>query len=182
VKFILLLMLCLAAAVNAQTTNAPRTYFDAFNQTPDALLIRGMSIIGVLNNQINYPVEIRVERLSNEQTGKSIYAVGLRTKIGQATLVDYVDYDELDPLIRSIPLISQANTSVAPLDSFETVFRTRSGLSIAKVGKTTKTVISMTSGDVNAVRNQMAPFVLDDFERYMVAAKAKIDALAASGQ
>jgi hypothetical protein len=71
---------------------------------------------------------------------------------------------------------------VAPLDSFETVFRTRSGLSIAKVGKTTKTVISMTSGDVNAVRNQMAPFVLDDFERYMVAAKAKIDALAASGQ
>jgi hypothetical protein len=187
-RLILLLTLSFAAAAGAQTTttitttNAPRTYFDAFKATPDALLVRGMTAIGVLNNQIEYPVEIRIERLINQLSTNSAYAVCLRTKVGQVTQVDYIDYDELPALIQSVPLISQANTSIAPMDSFETVFHTRGGLTIAKIGKATKTVITMTSGDVNGVRNQMAPFVLDDFGRYLVAAKAKIDAIAASGQ
>ena len=68
-------MLGLAAAVEAQTTNAPRTWFDAFNATPDVLLTRGMSIIGKLDKQINYPVEIRVERLVSQQTTNAVYAV-----------------------------------------------------------------------------------------------------------
>ena len=181
-RLILLLILIPAAAVDAQTTNAPRTYFDAFNATPDALLIRGMTTIGALNSQISYPVEIRAERLTNPQTTNSVYAVSLRTKVARQTQIDYIDYDELDALIRSVPLISQANNSITPLDNFEAVFRTRSGLSIAKVGKGNKTVIAMTSGDVNGVRNQMAPFVLDDLGRYLVAAKAKLDTVAASGQ
>ena len=181
-KLILLLMLGLAAAVEAQSTNAPRTYFDAFNATPDVLLIRGMSIIGTLDKQVNYPVEIRVERLVNQATTNAVYAVCLRTKVGQTTLVDYIDYDELDAVIRSVPLISQASSSLTPMDNFEAVFRTRSGLSIAKVGKGNKIVIAMTSGDVNGARNQMAPFVLDDLGRYLVAAKAKLDTVAAGSQ
>jgi hypothetical protein len=68
------------------------------------------------------------------------------------------------------------------MDNFEAVFRTRSGLSIAKVGKGNKIVIAMTSGDVNGARNQMAPFVLDDLGRYLVAAKAKLDTVAAGSQ
>ncbi len=184
-KLTLLLILGLAAAVEAQTTNAPRTYFDAFNATPDVLLVRGMSIIGTLDKQVNYPVEIRVERLVNQQTTNTVYAVCLRTKVGQTTLVDYIDYDELDAVIRSVPLISQANTSVAPMDKFETSFHTRSGLTISKIGRAEKSVITMTSGDMrdtNGVRNQLAPFVLDDFGTYLTTAKTKIDAIAASGQ
>ena len=180
-KLLLLLTLC-AATVDAQTTNAPRTYFDAFNATPDALLIRGMTIIGTLDNQITYPVEIRAERLVNSQTTNKIYAVALRTKVAQQTQVDFIDYDELDALIRGVTSISQANSSITPMENFEVVFRTRSGLSIAKVGKGPKTVIAMTSGDVNGARNAMAPFVLDDLGRYLVMAKAKIDMVVASGQ
>ncbi|MGP8201188.1 MAG: hypothetical protein ACLQU4_16985 [Limisphaerales bacterium] len=184
-KQILLLMLGLAAAVEAQTTNAPRTYFDAFNATPDVLLVRGMSLIGTLDKQISYPVEIRVERLVNGQTTNAVYAVAVRTKVGQTTLVDYIDYDELDAVIRSVPLISQADTSVAPMDRFETSFHTRSGLTISKIGKLEKSVITLTSGDIrdtNSTRNQLAPFVLNDFGTYLTTAKTKIDAIVASGQ
>jgi len=73
-KLLLLMTLSLAAGVNGQITNAPRTYFEAFNATPDALLIKGSSTIDTLNNQINYPVEVRAERVSNPQTTNSIYA------------------------------------------------------------------------------------------------------------
>jgi hypothetical protein len=78
--------------------------------------------------------------------------------------------------------ISQANSSVTPLENFEVVFRTRGGLSVAKVGKGNKTTIAITSGELNGARNAMAPFVLDDFGRLLVMAKAKIDMVVASGQ
>jgi hypothetical protein len=186
----LLLLLTLAAVSGyAQTnmwlavqTNAPRTYYDAFNATPDALLIKGFTIIGNLNDQVTYPVEVRAERLLNPQTTNSVYAVGLRTKVNQQTEVDNIDYDELDALIRSVTSISQANSSVTPLENFEVVFRTRGGLSVAKVGKGNKTTIAITSGELNGARNAMAPFVLDDFGRLLVMAKAKIDMVVASGQ
>jgi hypothetical protein len=178
-------MLGLAAAVEAQTTNAPRTWFDAFNATPDVLLTRGMSIIGKLDKQINYPVEIRVERLVSQQTTNAVYAVALRTKVGQTTLIDYIDYDELDAVIRSVPLISQADASVAPMERFETSFHTRGGLTISKIGRLEKSVITLTSGDIrdtNGTRNQLAPFVLNDLGTYLTTAKTKIAAIAASGQ
>jgi hypothetical protein len=184
-RLILVLTISLAAiaAANAQTNYAPRTYFDAANATADALLIKGSSTIGTLSSQISYPVEIRVERLTNPQTTNTIYAVSLRTHLDkQTTQIDYIDYDELDAVIQSVQYISQASSTVTPLDNFETVFRTRSGLSIAKIGRGNKVTISMTPGYVNVVRNQMASFVLDDLGRYLTAAKAKIDAVVASGQ
>lgn len=190
-KLLLILTFAIAAAVAApaqsatttlQPTNAPRTYYDAFNGTQDTVLIKGSSTIGTLNSQIDYPVEIRAERLSNPQTSNSVYAVSFRTKVDQhVTQIDYVDYDELDALIRSVQFISQANSTITPLDNFETVFRTRSGLSIAKIGRGNKVFITMTSGNLPVARNQMASFVLDDLGRYLAAAKAKIDAVVASG-
>jgi hypothetical protein len=193
-RLILLLALGVAGAVIAQTTiittaNTPRTFFEIFKATPDALLIRGMTTIGTLSsengaehNGIDYPVEIRVERLSNPLTSNSVYAVSLRTGVAPQMQIDYVDYDELNAVIRSVQFISQSSSAVTPLDNYETIFRTRGGLAIAKIGKSDKTTIVMTSGDVNGVRNQMAPFNLDKLGALMVAAKAKIDALVVRSQ
>jgi hypothetical protein len=183
-KLIFLLTLCLAAAVQAQViaTNIPRTQYAAFNARADVFLIRGTSVIGTMNNQINFPVEVRAERLTDPATN-NVYAVSLRTKLNQETLVDYVDYDELDTLIQGVEAIAQANSSSTPFDNYEAVVRTKCGLSIAKIGKGTKVTIAMTSGaTTNLVHNEMASFVLDDFARYLTAAKAKIDSIIASGQ
>jgi hypothetical protein len=166
-----------------QLTNAPRTYFESINATPDTLLLKGSTVIGNLGGEITYPVEIRAERVTNPQTTNNVYAVSLRTKFDEHfTQVDYIDYDELDPLIRGVQSIAQATSTVTPMDNFEAVFRTRSGLSIAKLGRGNKVVIAITPGYTNIVRNQMASFVLDDLGRNLTAAKAKIDNIIASGQ
>jgi hypothetical protein len=188
-KLILVLTLILAAAAGARppvpvliTTNTANTYFSAYDAMEDTLLIKGSSTIGALNNQITYPVEIRAERLTNPQTTNTIYAVSLRTATAPQSEIDYIDYDELDALIQSVQSIAQATSAITPMDNFEAVFRTRCGLSIAKIGRGNKMVISMTSGNLNGMHNQMAPFVLEDLARDLVAAKAKIDAVVASGQ
>ena len=182
-KIILLLALVAAWTVNAQTTNAPRTYFEAYNAVADAPLLKGMSVVGTLNNQINYPVEIRAERLINLQNSNTVYAVSLHTHLSSKQFeVDYIDYDELDGLIRGIQLVSQTDHSQVPMDNFEAAYRTRSGLSVLKVSNGTKLTILMKSGDSIGARNQMASFVLDDLGRYLTAAKAKLDALAFGGQ
>jgi succinate dehydrogenase hydrophobic anchor subunit len=182
-KLILLLALCASCAARAQSTNAPLTYFEAYSAVADAPLVKGMSSIGILNNQITYPVEVRAERLTNLQTTNTLYAVSLRTRVAaRQLLVDYIDYDELDGIIRGIQWISQADHSASPMDNFEAIYRTRCGLTVYKVSNGGKYTIVMKSGDPAVGRNQMAPFVLDDLGRYLTAAKAKIDSVAASGQ
>lgn len=183
-KKLLLLLALAAAAAQAQTTNTPLTYFEAYNAVCDAPLLKGMSSIGLLNNQISFPVEVRVERLINLQNSNTVYAVSLRARVSaRQMLVDYIDYDELDGLIRGIQLISQTNHSIAPMDNFKAIYRTRSGLSICKISNGNKyTIVMKSGGDPAAAKNQMAPFVLDDLGRYLTAAKAKLDSVAASGQ
>lgn len=188
-KQIFILTLCLAAVARGQSTvatvaitNAPRTRYEALNLTPDTLLIKGSSTIGTLTDQIAYPVEIRAERVTDPYASNNLYAVSVRTTMGEHLQIDYIDYEELDAVIQGVQYISQANSTVTPLDNFETVIRTRSGLSIAKVGRGTKTVIAMTCGGTNCVRNQMAPFVLDALGKTLTEAKAKIDLVVASGQ
>jgi hypothetical protein len=182
-KLTLFLTLAAACAAPAQSTNAPLTYFEAYSAVADAPLVKGMSSIGLLNNQITYPVEVRTERMTNLQTTNTVYAVSLRTRIAtRQTQIDYIDYDELDGIIRAIQWISQADHSVTPLDNFEALYRTRCGLTIYKFSNAGKLTIGIKTGDPALGRNQLAPFVLDDLGRYLTAAKAKIDSIAASGQ
>ena len=182
-KLIILLTAGAAWAVQAQTTNAPRTYFDAYKSTLEAPLVRGMSSIGKLSGQVTYPVEIRVERLIVRPATNAIYAVAMRSRLAHDVLqVDYIDYDELDGLIRGLQLISQSDHSVAPMDDFEVVYRVRSGLSVAKISNGNNVIVAIKCGDDNATRNQIAPYVLDDLQRLLAAAKSKIETIAASGQ
>ena len=182
-KIILVMALGAAWTLNAQTTNTPRTYFEAYNAVADAPLLKGMSVIGTLNNQINYPVEIRAEALTNLLTSNTVYAVSLRTRLSATqSEVDYIDYDELDGLIRGIQFVSQSDHSQMPMDNFEAAYRTRSGLAVLKVSNGDKLTIVMKSGDTAGAHNQMASFVLDDLGRYLTAAKAKLDALASGAR
>jgi hypothetical protein len=180
---IVLLTASAACAVQAQTTNAPRTYFDVYKSALDTPIARGMSSIGLLPGQVAYPVEIRVERLNVQSSTNIIYAVAVRTRLPHNVLqVDYIDYDELAGLLRGLQLISQADHSNTPMDDFEVVYRLRSGLSVAKISNGNNIVIALKCGDANGTRNQIAPYVLDDLQRLLTAAKAKIESIAASGQ
>jgi hypothetical protein len=183
-KHIILAAFLSAVCVDAQTTtNAPRTWFDAYKSTLEAPLIRGMASIGSLTGQVSYPVDIRVERLNVRPTTNTIYAVAMRTRLaGNVLQVDYIDYDELDGLIHGLQLISQSDHSVVPMDDFEVVYRVRSGLSVAKISNGNNIKIIIKCGDTNGTHNEIAPYILDNFQGLLSAAKSKIDAIIASGQ
>jgi hypothetical protein len=181
--FIVLLTAGAACAVQAQTTNAPRTYFDAYKSSIDATIVRGVSSIGALTGQVAYPVEIRVERLTVQPSTNTTYAVVVRTRLPRnVSQVDYIDYDELDGLLRGLQLMSQASHANTPMEDFEVVYRLRSGFSVAKISNGNNIIIALKCGDANGTRNQIAPYVLDDLQKLLAAAKAKIESIAASGQ
>jgi hypothetical protein len=180
---IVLLTACAALAAQAQTTNAPRTYFDAYKSAIDAPLVRGVSTIGALTGQVTYPVDIKIERLNVRPSTNTTYAVALRTHLAHGTFqVDYIDYDELAGLIAGLQLMGQSGHAVVPMDDFEVVYRLRGGLSVAKISNGNNIIIAIKSGDANGTRNQIAPYVLDDLQRLLTEAKAKIETIAASGQ
>ncbi len=172
----------LRAQYTAPCTNYLPTYFQRYNATPDTLFVKGSSVMGALSEHLTYPVEVRAERISNPQATNTLYAVSVRTTLPDHVQVDYIDYDELDAVIRGVQYISQANSTVTPMDNFEAVVRTRGGLSIAKLGRGPKVTIAMTCGGAATNRNLLEPYVLDTFARTLTEAKAKIDLVIASGQ
>jgi hypothetical protein len=181
-KLIIILTLFCAPFIRAQTTNAPRTWFDAYKSTVEAPLIRGMTTIGNLTGQVKFPVQVRIERLLIKPTTNVTYAVALRTRLPNGWLVDYIDYDELEGLIQGLKLMSQSGHSVVPMDDFEVVYRLRSGLSVAKISDGNNITIAIKSGDANGTRNQIAAYELDSFQGLLSQAKTKIDAVIAGGQ
>jgi hypothetical protein len=181
-KLITIQALACATVLHAQTTNAPRTWFDAYKSTLEAPLIRGMTTIGTLTGQVAYPVEVRVERLMIKSTTNVTYAVAVRTRLPNDLQVDYIDYDELDGLIQGLKLMSRSEHSVVPMDDFEVVYRLRSGLSVAKISNGNTITIAIKCGDISGTRNQIAAYELDTFQGLLSTAKSKIDAIIASGQ
>ena len=182
-KLAVLLTFLAVAAAHGQTTNTPSTWFGVYNSTVGATLVRGMSPIGSLTGQVTYPVDLRVERLTIDHSTNSTYAVAVRTRFSKSVShVDYIDYDELDGLIRGLATMSAANHNSAPMDDFEVVYRLRCGMSVAKISNGNNIVIAIRSADANGTRNQIASYVLDDFQRLLSTAKSKIETIAAGGQ
>jgi hypothetical protein len=181
-KLIIILTLGFVSILQAQTTNAPRTWFDAYKSTVEAPLIRGMTSIGTLTGQVTYPIEVRIERLLIKPTTNITYAVAIRTRLPNDLQVDYIDYDELDGLIHGLKLISKSEHAVVPMDDFEVVYRLRGGLSVAKISNGNTITIAIKCGDANGTRNQIAAYELDSLQGLLSTAKSKIDAIIASGQ
>jgi len=182
-KLLVLLAVCAALAAKAQTTNAARTYFESYKSAFDTPLVRGISSIGPLSGQVTYMVDIKIERLNVQPITNTTYAVAVRTHLAHGAFqVDYIDYDELDGLIRGLQFMAQSAHAIVPMDDYEVVYRLRSGLSVAKVSNGNNVVIAIKCGDASGTRNQIAPLALDDLRRLLAEAKVKIEAIAAGGQ
>ena len=165
------------AQVSVQITNVPLTTFEAATQAKGAVLVRGISHIGRLNGQSTFPLEVRVEELLNLNYSNHVYAVVLRTKTPQQTLIHYIDYEEVEALLAGIRFIVQADHNVSSLEQFNTYFQTKSGLTISRYSLDNRNFTALKNGTNDPDPNIMDLPAIAEFETLLVAAKTKLDTL-----
>lgn len=170
--------LCATGVTRAQETNSyPKSRLEMFEERTGAVLIRGTDEMGAAAGKVG-GVTVKCREARDAGTNQREFGV-IVTVVQAEGLEDttYVDYDELDALIRNLDYISKVDWSVTSLSHFEAGYITRSGLKVA-------TYSSRRSGMIEAVvlsnrlvrsRSFMTVAQLTQFRVFLEQAKAKIE-------
>jgi hypothetical protein len=139
VAFLLILVvLCTSSAAAQQPTTPlpapfdPMTRLEALDTQTGALLVKNYTYIGAVSGFSGISMVTSYEFV-DVQTGRKDYGVGVETREtgrSEREARTYVDYDELDALLRALDYITKIERS-ASMENFEALYRTRGELTVS---------------------------------------------------
>ena len=156
----------------------PRTKLEAIEWQYERVLVKGFSQIATFTAR---DVEVRVDAVELKDTATATRAIGLvialrETGENPRENRSFVDYDEIDRLLRALTAIGRVNESVTKLAGFEARYRTLGDLEFLVFRQSRSGIAaSVTSGICERVT---APLTLDDLDRlkaHIVEAKTRLD-------
>ena len=175
----------LTTSVFSQETKTPpkepKTQLEAFEVQTGSVLIKGFGEVGSIGG-MSSSIVVECREFTDASTARKVHGITIEVKEGgrvERRDTAFVDYDEIDSLLKGIDYISKLDKSVTTLPNFEAVYKTKGDLRIF-------TFSSSNSGKIQAAV-QAARFgsgsafiSLDQLAklRTLIAdAKAKLDAI-----
>lgn len=125
----------------------PRTKLEAIEDRHSTVVIKGFTRITTIDMRGIRIDAIEMRELGNVARAKGIVISlregGERPKENRA----FIDYEEIDPLLNAIDVVSRADETVTKLVGFEARYRTLGDLEIAVFKQTTRgNAVTMTTG------------------------------------
>jgi hypothetical protein len=183
--FVTLSLMIVSSPVAAQepveTELEPRTKLEAFQARTGIVIIKGFSRIGLAAGLDGTSIE--VENREFRDAGSNAREYGITVEVREAgnagrRSLSYIDYDEIDPLLKGLEYLSKIDNSVTQLNRFEADYRTRGDLLV--------TAASSRGGGVTLVissghfRRATSLFRLEDLKvirGLIIEAKNQLDAI-----
>lgn len=157
----------------------PRTKLEAIEAKYERVLVKGFSQIASINAR---GADVRVDAVELKDTSSGMRATGIVIALREDVERprenrSFIDYDEIDPLIKALDAVAKVNESVTKLVGFEARYRTLGDLEINvfRQSRTSGTASSVSSGICDKVT---ALLTLDELERlraHIIEAKARLD-------
>ena len=122
----------LAFATPAQETNSyPKTRLENFEATTGVVLVKGTDDMAAVPGKFG-GVTVKCREVRNAATNlREFGAIVIVTQAEGLEDTTYVDYEEMDALLRGIDYISKVDWSVTSLGHFEASYLTKAGLRVA---------------------------------------------------
>jgi len=156
----------------------PRTKLEAIEWQYERVLIKGFSQIATFTAR---DVELRVDAVELKDTASATRAIGLvialrETSENPRENRSFVDYDEIDRLLKGLTAIGRVNESVTKLAGFEARYRTVGDLEIVVFRQSRSGIAaSVTSGICDRVTALLTLDDLDRLKAHIVEAKTRLD-------
>jgi hypothetical protein len=157
---------------------APRTKLEEIEWRYEKVLVKGFTQVATVSGR---GADIRVDAVELKDTDSATRVTGLAISLKETSENprenrSFIDYDEIDRLLRGIDAIERVNESTTKLASFEARYRTLGDLEIIVFRQSrTGAAVSVTSGTCDRVT---AVLTLDDLDRlkaHIVEAKTRLD-------
>jgi hypothetical protein len=156
----------------------PRTKLEAIDWRYEHVLLKGFSQMAMLNAR---GADIRVDAVELKDSETATRAIGLVIALKESgenprENRSFVDYEEIDRLLKAFDTISKVNESVTKLAGFEARYRTLGDLEINVFRQSRSgTAASVTSGTCDRVTGLLTLDELDRLKAHIVEAKTRLD-------
>jgi hypothetical protein len=156
----------------------PRTKLEAIESRYERVITKGFSQYATLTVR---GVEIRLDAIEMKDTADSTRAIGLVIALRELDENPrenraFIDYAEVDRLIKGMESVSRANETITKLAGFEARYRTLGDLEINVFRQTRSgTAVSLSSGICDRVTALMTLDDLDKLRGHIIEAKARLD-------
>ncbi len=164
---------------NPTPLSEPLTDLEELDTKTGAIIVKNYTIIGAVSG-FGGTATVTGYEFVDTQSGRKGYGIGVELEESErserAALERlYVDYDEMDSLIKSIDYIIRIEKS-ATMENFEAQYKTRSELTITTFNRATGTLRgALSSGLIGRIRIGMTLGNLADFRKLIVDAKTALD-------
>jgi len=172
-----------AIAQPAEEKSPPKTKLESFQRQTGSVLIKGYTEIGTIASAAPSLASLQVRSMEfvnpvskQKQTGIAIERTSFNSRMDVlGTAIAFVDYDEIDDLLKGIDYVSKTTADVTKHSSFEVKYETRGGFAV--------TIFNESKGKVQAaidIGTRSVHISLEEFSKFrsiIVQAREKIDAL-----
>jgi hypothetical protein len=157
----------------------PLTNLEELDTKTGDIIIKNYTVVGTVSG-FGGTATVTGYEFVDTQSGRKEYGIGVEleeSERSERAVLErlYVDYDEMDSLIKSIDYIIRIEKSTT-MENFEAQYRTRSDLTVTTFNRSTGTLrAALSSGFVGRIRIGMTLGNLADFRKLIIDAKTVLD-------
>lgn len=166
------------AQQSATAEREPKTKLEAFQAQTGAVVIKGYSNIGKIFALGS--VEVTATEFTDAATGKKQTGVAIEIKeSGRLENTDrsFIDYDEVDSLIKGIDYISKATSDITKLGQFEATYQTKGYFRVTTFSSSGKIDAAVSSGYIRPATAFLSLQQLAELRAIIAQAKQKLDSV-----
>jgi len=156
-----------------------KTQLEAFGTQTGAVIIRGFSTLGAVSGMGNISVECM--EVTNVSTG--IRHLGIVIEVKESGRLErsdssFIDYDEIDSLLKGIDYVSKVTSKATNLQRFEAIYKTKGDLAVVLFSTDLgETKVNVRSGYIGAPNAFISVDKLAELRALIMQAKQKLDSI-----
>lgn len=160
------------------TLTFPQTKIEAFQYQTGTVVVRAFTRIGGMRSPGGL-VEVTCMEFTEAQSAGKQQGIAVDIKENSRTEHTeraYIDYDEIEPLIRAIDYISKIGTDVTKLANFEARYTTRGEFAVATFNEAETINVVISGGHIERYEVVFKFVDLEKFKGLLLNAKTRLDA------
>jgi hypothetical protein len=185
VVFVLgILIVVLAFTVGAgqqskETQQESKTQLEAFGMQKGVVVFKGFSTLGAVSEMGKISVDCL--EITNVSTG--IRQLGILIDVEESGRLErkdrsFIDYDEIDSLLKGIDYISKVTSKNTKLNNFEATYKTKGDFAVTLFSNSRGgTKVAVKSGYIGSVTAFISTDKLVELRALIVQAKEKLDSI-----
>jgi hypothetical protein len=155
----------------------PATNLKKFSDLPGQVSFRASSRVGTLRGKgVVTITALRLWEDASPKQGANGLSVSVRdTDAGGHEKTSFVDYDEIDSLLKAIDSIFGVDRNVSSMNRFEAGYRTRGNLVVATFSTGSGIYLAISSGYCSPVTARLETTELNQLKTFLQNAKSMLD-------